>query len=100
MITDKLYSQKPRFTEYFRQHPHNYCPYSIVGSNFKPLITVTNDWAKILDKGGQVDTFIFLLRESFRHTSHESLKCKLCGYGSGEKTLICIDFFCMTDSSL
>ena len=23
------------------------------------LITVINDWAKILDKGGQIDTFIF-----------------------------------------
>ena len=72
-----------------------------MSSNYKPLITVKNDWAKILYKGGQVDTFIFfLLRESFRHTSHESLKCKLYGYGSGEKTLKCIDFYSMTDSSL
>ena len=23
------------------------------------LITIINDWAKILDKGGQADTFIF-----------------------------------------
>ena len=46
------------------------------------LITVINDWVKILDKGGQVGTFI-------RHPPppHELLKCKLCGYSIGWKTM-------------
>ena len=29
------------------------------------LITVINDWAKILDKGGQVDTFILDFEKAF-----------------------------------
>ena len=31
----------------------------------KQLITVINDWAKILDNGGQVDTFILDFEKAF-----------------------------------
>ena len=51
------------------------------------LITVIDDWAKILDKGGQVDTFIFDFEKAFDTPSHELVKCKLYGYGIGGKTL-------------
>ena len=48
---------------------------------------------KILDKGGQVDTFI-LERDGFGHsTPHKLLKSKLFGYGIGGKTLRWIDYF-------
>ena len=56
------------------------------------LITVT-DWAKILDKGGQVDTFILDSERAFDTHPHELLKCKLYIYGIGGKTLKCIDSF-------
>ena len=46
------------------------------------LITVINDWAKILDKKGQVDT-----------PPHELLKSKLFSYGIGGKTLEWINVF-------
>ena len=48
------------------------------------LITVIDDWAKILDKGGQVDTFILDFEKAFDTPSHELLKCKLYGYGIGD----------------
>ena len=57
------------------------------------LITVINDWAKILDKGGQVDTFILDFEKTFYTPPHELLKSKLYGYGIGGKTLKWIDSF-------
>ena len=45
------------------------------------LITVINDWAKIWDAGGQVNTFIFDFEKAFDIHPHELLKCKLRGYG-------------------
>ena len=51
------------------------------------LITVINDWAKILDIGGHVDTFILDFEKAFDRPPHELLKCKLYGYGIGGKTL-------------
>ena len=57
------------------------------------LITVINDWAKILDIGGQVDTFILDFEKAFDTPPHELLKCKLYGYGIGGKSLKWIDSF-------
>ena len=57
------------------------------------LITVTIDWAKILDKGGQVDTFILDFKKAFDTPPRELLKSKLSGYGIGGKTLKWIDSF-------
>ena len=57
------------------------------------LVTVINDWAKILDKGGQVDTFILDFEKAFDTPPHELLKCKLFGYGIKGKTLLWIDSF-------
>ena len=57
------------------------------------LITVIDDWAKILDKGGQFDTFILDLEKASDTHPHELLKCKLYGYGIGGKTLKWIDSF-------
>ena len=45
------------------------------------LITVIDDWAKILDNQGQIDTFIL------------DLKTKLFSYGIGGKTMKWIDAF-------
>ena len=50
------------------------------------LITVINSWAKILDDGGQVDTFILDFEKAFDTPPHELLKCKLYGYAIGGKT--------------
>ena len=52
-----------------------------------------NDWAKILDKGGQVDTFILDFEKAFDTPPHELLKCKLFGYGIRGKTVLWIDSF-------
>ena len=52
------------------------------------LTTVINDWAKILDNRGQVDTFILDFEKAF-----ELLKSKLFSYGIGGKTLKWIDSF-------
>ena len=57
------------------------------------LVTVINDWAKILDKGGQVDTFILEFEKAFDTPPHELLKCKLFGYGIRGKTFLWIDLF-------
>ena len=57
------------------------------------LITVINDWAKILDAGGQEDTFILDFEKAFDTPPHEFLKCKLHGYGISGKTLVWIDSF-------
>ena len=54
------------------------------------LITVIDDWAKILDKGGQVDIFILDFEKAFDTPPHELLKY---GYGIGGKTQKWIDSF-------
>ena len=51
------------------------------------LTTVINDWAKILDNRGQVDTFILDFEKAFDTPPHELLKSKLFSYGIGGKTL-------------
>ena len=45
------------------------------------LTMLINDWAKLLDNGGQVDTFILDLRKAFDTPPHELLKSKLFSYG-------------------
>ena len=57
------------------------------------LTTVINDWAKILDNRGQVDTFILDFEKAFDTPPHELLKSKLFSYGIGGKTLKWIDYF-------
>ena len=57
------------------------------------LTTIINDWAKILDNGGQVDTFILDFEKAFDTPPHELLKSKLFGCGIGGKTLKWIDSF-------
>ena len=57
------------------------------------LITVINVWAKILNNGRQVETFILDFGKAFDTPPHELLKCKLYGYGIGGKTLKWIDCF-------
>ena len=57
------------------------------------LITLINDWAKILDKKGQVDTFILDFEKAFDTPPHELLKRKLFSYGIGGKTLEWINAF-------
>ena len=57
------------------------------------MTTVINDWAKILDNGGQVDTFILDFAKSFDTLPHELRKSKLFGCGIGGKTLKWIDSF-------
>ena len=57
------------------------------------LTTVINDWVKILDNGGQVDTFILDFKKAFDTPPHELLKSKLFCYGIGRKTLKWIDSF-------
>ena len=52
-----------------------------------------NDWAKILDKKGQVDTFILDFEKAFDTPPHELLKSKLFSYGIGGKTLEWINAF-------
>ena len=57
------------------------------------LTTVINDWAKILDNRGQVDTFILDFEKAFDTPPHELLKSKLFSYGIGGKTLKWIGSF-------
>ena len=57
------------------------------------LTTVIPDWAKILDNGGHVDTFILDFEKAFDTPPHEFLKSKLFGCGIGGKTLKWIDSF-------
>ena len=54
---------------------------------------VTNDWFKLLDNRGQVDTFILDFEKAFDTPPHELLKSKLFSYGIGGKTLKWIDSF-------
>ena len=57
------------------------------------LITVIDDWAKILNNQGQVDTFILDFEKAFDTPPHELLKSKLFSYGIGGKTMKWIDAF-------
>ena len=57
------------------------------------LTTVINDWVKILDNRGHVDTFILVFEKAFDRPPHELLKSKLFSYGIGGKTLKWIDSF-------
>ena len=57
------------------------------------LITVINDWAKILDNRGQVDTFILDFEKAFDTPPHALLKSKFFSYGISGKTLKWIDSF-------
>ena len=50
------------------------------------LITVINNWAKILDKGRQVDTVILDFKKALATPPHELRKCMLYGFGIGGKT--------------
>ena len=65
------------------------------------LTTVINDWAKILDKKGQVDTFILDFEKAFDTPPHELLKSKLFSYGIGGTTLNWINaFLCFRQQSV
>ena len=55
------------------------------------MTTVINEWAKILNNWGQVDTFILDFEKTFDTPPHELLKSKLFGCGKGGKTLKWID---------
>ena len=57
------------------------------------LTMLINDWAKILDNRGQVDTFILDFEKAFDTPPHELLKSKLFSYGIGGKTLKLIDSY-------
>ena len=63
------------------------------------MTTVTNDWAKNLDNGGQVDTFILDFEKAFVTPPHELLKSELFGCGIGGKTLIDYFFVLQTTTS-
>ena len=52
-----------------------------------------NDWAKILDAGGQVDTFILDFEKAFDTPPQELLKCKLHGYGIMGKNNFSMEWF-------
>ena len=56
---------------------------------------VIDDWAKILDKQGQVDTFILDFEKAFEPPPppHELFKSKRFSYGIGGKTIKWIDAF-------
>ena len=57
------------------------------------MTTVINDWAKILDNGGRVDTFILDFEKAFDTPPHELLKSKLFGCDIRGKTLKWKDSF-------
>ena len=57
------------------------------------LTPVINDWAKILDDRGQVDTFILDFEKALDTPPHELLKSRLFSYGISDKTLKWIDSF-------
>ena len=57
------------------------------------LTAEINDWAKILDNRGQVDTFILDFEKAFDTPPHELLKSKLFSCRIGGKTLKWIDSF-------
>ena len=54
------------------------------GHSYEPqLTTVINDWAKILDNKGPVDTFVLDFEKAFDTPPHELHKSKLFSYGIG-----------------
>ena len=57
------------------------------------LTMVINDWAKVLDNRGLVDTFILDFENAFDTPPHELLKSKLFSHGIGGKTLKWIGSF-------
>ena len=57
------------------------------------LTTVIDDWAKVLDNKGQVDTFILDFEKAFDTPPHELLKSRLSSYGIGGSTLNWINAF-------
>ena len=57
------------------------------------LITVIDDWAKILDNQGQIETYILDFEKAFDTPPHELLKSKLFSYGIGGKTIKWINAF-------
>ena len=57
------------------------------------LTTVINDWAKILDNRGQVDTFMLDFEKEFDTPPHELLKSKLFSYGIGLQNIEMDRFF-------
>ena len=54
---------------------------------------IFQDWAKTLDAGSQVNTFILDFEKAFDTPPHERLKCKLHGHGISGKTSVRIDSF-------
>ena len=62
------------------------------------LTTVINDWAKILDKKGQVDTFILDFVKAFDTSPHKLLKSKLFSYNT-ELDIKCFPLFQTTKGS-
>ena len=58
-----------------------------------PLTSVVDDWAKLLDNQGQVDTFILDFEKAFDTPTHELLKSNLFSYGIGGKTMKWIHAF-------
>ena len=65
------------------------------------LTMAINDWAKILDNKGQVDTFIFDFEKAFDTPPHELLKSKLFSYGTyGTPLLPPGDCFLAIESTL
>ena len=50
----------------------------IVGGLGSDIISI-NDWAKILDNGGQVDTFILDFEKAFDTSLHELLDASCMG---------------------
>ena len=57
------------------------------------LATVINDWTKILDNEGQVDTFILDFEKAFDTPHMNTLNSKLFRCGIGGKTLKWINAF-------
>ena len=58
------------------------------------IVAVINDWAKLLDVGGQVDTFILDFEKAFDKPPHKRLKCKLHRYGIKGKLKYGLIHFC------
>ena len=57
------------------------------------LTKVIDDWAKVLNSHGQVDTFILDFEKAFDTPPHELIKSKLFSYGIGGTTLKWINTF-------
>ena len=64
------------------------------------MTTVINDWAKILDNGGQVGIFILDFEKAFDKPPHELLKSKLFGCRIGGKTLKMDRFFSVLQTTV